>query len=244
MLVSVLYHDEGPGDQGADRDRDPAEAHDVRTDAQRLHGGERHQDPNRQHHDGNESAAYMQQEHDADERNDDALFRERSLQRFDRVVNQIRPVIDWNDLDALRQRRRHIGEARLHIVDDVKCILAETLQRNPAGDLPLPVKLGDATALIRSKFNPRHILEQDRRTLLHFQHNVREIRDAFDVPPAPHDEFELRELDGPPAYIHVAAADYIANFRKRDNDLKRFGSTMILYCLTKPPTLATSATPS
>jgi len=28
------------------------------------------------------------------------------------------------------------------------------------------------------------------------------------------------------------------------SDLNRFGSTMMLYCLTKPPTLATSATPS
>ena len=90
MLVGVLDHDDGAVDHGADRDRDAAEAHDVRADAERLHGGEGHQDADRQHDDGDERAAHMQQEHDADERNDDALFRERSLQRLDRVVNQVR----------------------------------------------------------------------------------------------------------------------------------------------------------
>ena len=38
---------------------------------------ERHQDADRQHQDGDERAAHMQQEHDADQRDDDAFFGER-----------------------------------------------------------------------------------------------------------------------------------------------------------------------
>src|SRR5882757_9142362 len=158
----------------------------------------------------------MQQKHDADERDDDALLRERSLQRHDRVVDEVRSVIDRNDLDALRQGRRHIGEARLHIVDNVKGVLTETLQRNAARDLTLPVELGNTSALIRSHFDPRYILQQDRRTLVDLQDNIREIGKAFDVTASAHNEFKFRQLYGPSANIHVAAADGIAHLRKRD----------------------------
>src|SRR6266702_2340652 len=77
-------------DHGDDRNCDAAETHDVRTDAERLHGRERHQDADRKHHDGNESTAYMQQEHDADERNDNAFFRKGPLQSLDRCGSNTR----------------------------------------------------------------------------------------------------------------------------------------------------------
>src|SRR5258707_1398733 len=203
MLMSVLDHDNGAVDHGADSNRDASEAHDVRADAKRLHGGESHQDADRQHYDRDQSTTHVQQEHDADERNDDAFLGERSLQRLDRIVNEIGTIVDRDDLDPLRQRRGHVGQTSLHIVDHIQRVLPEALQRDPAGDLPLSVKLGDATALIRSKFDPRHILEQDGRTFLHFQYNTREIGDALDVPPAAYDELKLRQLHGAPTHVHV-----------------------------------------
>src|SRR5882762_6571610 len=158
----------------------------------------------------------MQQEHDADERDDDALLRERALERLDRVVDEVRSVIDRDDLDALRQGRRHIGEARLHIVDNVKRILTETLQRNAARDLALPVELGNASALIRTHFDPRYVLQQDRGALVDLQHDVREIGKAFDIATAAHDEFKLRQLHGASADVHVTTTDRIAYLGKRD----------------------------
>ena len=64
MLVGVLDHDDGRVDHRADGDGDAAEAHDVGAEAERLHGGEGHQDADRQHEDGDQRAADMQQEHD------------------------------------------------------------------------------------------------------------------------------------------------------------------------------------
>ena len=216
MLVGVLDHDDGAVDHGADRDGDSAQAHDVRPDPQHLHGAERHQDPDRQHDDRNQRAADVQQEDDADERDDDALFRERPLQRLDRVVDQVRTVVDRDDLDAFWQRRRHVGKPRLHVVDDVERILSEALQGDAAGDLAFPVEFGYAPALVRTKLDPRHVLQQDGRSLVDLEHDARQVGDAFDVSPAPHDEFEFRKFDGAPADIHVAAPDCIADFRQRD----------------------------
>ena len=74
MLVGVLDHDDGCIDHGADGDGDAAETHDVGTDPQHVHRGERHQDADRQGDDRHQRRAHMQQEHEADERHDDALL--------------------------------------------------------------------------------------------------------------------------------------------------------------------------
>jgi hypothetical protein len=47
MLVRVFDHDDRGIHHRAERDRDAAEAHDVRTDAERAHGGKRHQHADR-----------------------------------------------------------------------------------------------------------------------------------------------------------------------------------------------------
>ena len=61
----------------------------------------------RQHDDGDQRAAHMQQEHDADERDDEALLDQRALERVDGAVDQVGAVVDR--LDA---RRPAAGSAR------------------------------------------------------------------------------------------------------------------------------------
>ena len=89
MLVGVLDHHDGGVDHGADGDGDAAQAHDVGADAQRAHGDEGHQDADRQHEDGHQRAAHVQQEHDADQRDDDAFLEQRALQRVDGALDQL-----------------------------------------------------------------------------------------------------------------------------------------------------------
>ncbi|CAM5201330.1 hypothetical protein BTHI11S_04872 [Bosea thiooxidans] len=79
VLVGVLDHDDGGVDHRADGDGDAAEAHDVGAKPQRLHRREGHQDADRQHDDRHQGAAQMQKEHDADQRDDDALLDQRAL---------------------------------------------------------------------------------------------------------------------------------------------------------------------
>ena len=102
MLVRVFDHHDRGVDHGAERNRNAAEAHDVGAEAQCMqqpHGDE-HAD--RQHQDGDQRAADMQQEHDADERDDDAFFGQCVLQRLDGAVNEIGAVVDRFDRHALR----------------------------------------------------------------------------------------------------------------------------------------------
>ena len=157
MLVGVLDHDDGGVDHGTDGDGDAAEAHDVGAEAERLHRRERHQDADGQHDDRHKGAAQMQQEHDADQCDDDALLDQRPLQRLDRSLDQPGAVIDRHDLRPARQARRDLGKARLGVFDHGERIGAEALQDDAARDFALAVELGDAAPLVWAEFDPSHI---------------------------------------------------------------------------------------
>src|SRR5260370_22154094 len=104
----------------------------------------------------------MEKEDDGDERDDDALLRERPLQRLDRAVDQVRTVIDRYDLHIFWQGRRHFRQTRLHIVNDIKRVLAKTLQDDATGDLAFAIEFGNAPAFVRAKLDPRNVLHAAR----------------------------------------------------------------------------------
>ena len=79
MLVGVLDHDDGRVHHGAYGDGDAAEAHDVGAETQGLHRRESHEHADRQHDDGDQGAAHMQQEDHADQRDDDAFLGQRAV---------------------------------------------------------------------------------------------------------------------------------------------------------------------
>ena len=62
---------------GISTDDDAAKAHDIGPDAKRAHGGEGHQEAHRQHDDGDQRRADMQQEDKCDQRHDDAFLKKR-----------------------------------------------------------------------------------------------------------------------------------------------------------------------
>ncbi len=147
--MGVLDHDNGGVDHGADRDGDAAQAHDVGPEPQGSHAYERHQDADGQHQDGDEGTPHVQQEHDADERDDDALLDQRVAQGFDGRVDELRAVVDRQDLGARGQAFRNLRELRFHPFDDVQGVRAEALEDDAASDLALAIHLGDAATLIR-----------------------------------------------------------------------------------------------
>ena len=104
---------------------------------------------------------HVQEEHDAHERDDDALLDQRALERLDGIVDQLGAVVDGDDLGALRQAGGDLGQARLDVVDHVQRVGAEPLQDDAARDLALAVQLGDAAALVRPELDPRDIADAD-----------------------------------------------------------------------------------
>ena len=100
-LMGVLDHDDRGIDHCADGDGDAAEAHDVGAEPQQPHADIGDQHAERQRDDGDERAAGMQQEDDADERDDEAFLEQGPLQRVDGAVDQVGAVVDGFDGYAL-----------------------------------------------------------------------------------------------------------------------------------------------
>ena len=149
----------------------------------------------------------MQQKDDADQRDDDALFGQRVLERLDRAVNQIGAVIDRLDCHALRQGRRDLGQLLLDAVDDMQRVLAVALQGDAADHLALAVEFGDAAALVGAELHARHVAQQHRGAALHLERDLLEILGVAQIAAAAHDIFGFRHLDHAAADIAVAGAD-------------------------------------
>jgi hypothetical protein len=244
VLVRVLDHDDRGVHHGADGNGDTAEAHDVRAQAQQVHAEVGDQHPDRQCDDGDQRAAHVQKKHDTNEGNDGAFLDQRALERVDRAVDEVGAVVDRFDAHALRQARRDLGEAVLDVADDGQGVFAEPLKRDPRNDLAFPVHLGNAATFVRGELDARHVLEQNRHAALVLDHDLLQVGQALDVAASAHREFGLCQLDGASAYMLLARSASRILASGMPSACSRLGSITTLYCLTKPPTLATSATPS
>ena len=102
MLVQVLDHDDGRIDHRADRDRNPAQAHDVGVDAEPADRGQCDEYAERQSGKRDECAACVQQEQRAHKTHDDRLLDQRAPQRLDGPVDQVRAVVGRDNAHAGR----------------------------------------------------------------------------------------------------------------------------------------------
>ena len=84
----------------------------------------------------------MEEEDDADDRDDRRLLEELLLQRLDRPLDQPRAIVDGNDLHPLRQPCLEGLEFPLHVPDRLQGVLPEPHHHDAALDVPLPVQVG------------------------------------------------------------------------------------------------------
>ena len=191
VLMRILDHDDRRIHHRADRNRDAAEAHDVGAEPQQLHCTECHQHADGQHQDGDQRAANVQQEHDADQRNDDTFLEQRVLERVDGRIDQVRAVVNRHYLDRFRQAAGDFLETLLDVLNDVERVDAEALQHDAARDLALSVQFGDAAPLVGADLNPGDVAQQYGRAITHLQNDVAEVVDALQVDLAADHVFEF-----------------------------------------------------
>ena len=205
-LVGILDHHDRRIDHGADRNRNAAKAHDVGRNTERMGGGKRNQNADRQRDDGNKRAACMPEEQKADQRHDDAFLDERAHQRVDGAADELGAVIDLDDFGVAGQARRNGRKLPFDVFDDVERIGAMALQGDAGDRLALAAQFGDAAPLVGREFDARHVAQQKRRAALGAEHDLLDILDAGEIAAAADHEFGFGKLDGAAADIHVAGA--------------------------------------
>src|SRR5205085_7643267 len=161
----------------------------------------------------------MQEEHDADQRNDDALLDQRVLEGIDGGIDQVRAVVDRHDLDGFRQAARDLLEALFDVLDHVERVDAEALQHDAAGDLALAIQFGDAAPFVRTELDAGNVTQQHRRAAIGLEHDVAEVVDARQIALAANDIFELRKFDLAPAVVGIAGTDSIQHTLHSDAEV-------------------------
>src|SRR5712691_10441632 len=121
-------------------------------------------------------------------------------------MDQIRPVIDRLDRHTLRQARRDLRKAILHVCDDRKGVLPKTLNHDPGSDLALSVELGDAAPLIGRELNTGDVSQQHGHAAVVLDDDLFQVGYVLHVAAAANCQLSFAQLDRPTADIAVARA--------------------------------------
>ena len=178
--VRVLdQHDHRVG-QLADGDGDPAERHDVGRQAQVPDRDERHQDGQRQHDHHDQRRSRVEQEDQADDRDDDRLLNQRVLQRVDGAEDQLRSVVGGDEANTVREAQR--GDLGFERLDHLQRIRADAHHDDAAHRLARAVPVGGAATNLRPEADTRHVTEPDGRAArADGHHALLEVRQRLDV---------------------------------------------------------------
>jgi len=121
----------------------------------------------------------MQQEHDADERDDDTFLRERPLHVSIALWMRFRAVIDRYDLDAFGSADAISASRAFTLSMTSSAFWHETAAAQCRWRPHPPVEFGNASALIRPISIRANPFNKDRGALVDLQHDVREYRKGF-----------------------------------------------------------------
>ena len=144
--MRVLDHDDGAVDHGADGDGDPAQTHDVGVESHHLHDEQAGKDRHRDDEDRHQTAAHVEQKHDADEGDDDQLFDQFFREVFNGSFDQRRPVVFGHDVHAHRESLFQFVKLVFDVANDSQRVFPETHDDNAADHLALALGFGDPAA--------------------------------------------------------------------------------------------------
>src|ERR1700688_1888421 len=214
--MAVLDHHDRRVDQHADREREPAQRHDIGTDAEPVHRDEGGQQRQWNADYGNERRTEMQQEGDDHEAYDHCLFDQVAAERLDRCGDQAGAVVAGNDFDPGGQGLLDFGDLALDAVDYVERILAVAHHDYSAHDFSVAVEIGDAFTQVGSQAHDAEVADQNRRAVVVADRNLFEVGHRADVSQASNKVACARHFEHPAADLVVALADLVDHVPKRD----------------------------
>ena len=108
----------------------------------------------------------MHEKRQAHERDDRELLDELAPQVLDGALDERRPVVDGDDLDATGQPGLELLEPRLDCLDRLPCVLPRAQHDDPADDFAFAVELGDASAHLGPELHACDVSQQHGRAAL------------------------------------------------------------------------------
>ena len=161
----------------------------------------------------------MEQEHQAHQRDDQALLDQGRAQRLDRTHDEIGAIVDRLHADPLGQAAGQLHDLVLDPCDHRQRVLAVARDDDPGDHIALAVEIGNAAALVRYEFDPGNIADQHRCAAFGAQHQALDVLDATQVATSAHHVLGLGHFDHAAADVTVARRDHLGHPRNRDVEL-------------------------
>ena len=217
MLMGVLDHHHRRVDHRTDGDRDAPQRHDVGVDALVVHHDERRQDAQGQRDDGDQRRAQVEQEEEADHRNDDEFLNQLVREVLHCAFDQPRAVVDRHDLHTSRQAGRQALELALDRSNGLQRVLSRAHHDHAADGLSLAVEFADAAPHFRTDLHPRYVAQTHRHAggCRHERH-LPKIFQAPQVARGAHHVLGLAEFEHRAARLLVRALDRLHDLGVRD----------------------------
>src|SRR3981189_623675 len=145
--------------------------------------GEQHRDRHRRNRDGRAGEVPQKNQDDDDYCDDD--LKDGLLHSTDRVVNQLRPVIDRNDLSSCKKAGLDLFDLGFHPVDDFQRIFAVAHDNDTRDDFARTVHFSKAATQVGAHHHLADIFHTDlRTTVADAQRDVFKILQRARVTPA------------------------------------------------------------
>jgi len=216
-FVGVFHqHDRGVH-HGPDGDGHPAEAHDVGGEAKQGKREEGKQQGQRQRDNGDEGAAHVAQEEEADHRHHQAFLEEFLLQIGDGAADQVAAVIDRNHLHALRQGRLELLDFMFDALDHTQGVFPVPHDDDAAHGFPAAVQLSHPDAGATALDDGGDVPQKQRAAHVAVaQGELAEIVGGGEPAASAHDHLGGVDFQGASARIAVGFADGLGDLGDGD----------------------------
>ncbi|MHC2945234.1 hypothetical protein ACVIJX_002382 [Bradyrhizobium diazoefficiens] len=203
-------------DQHADRDRKPAEAHQIGGHSNRTHGQERNDDRERQAEGDHQRCAPIAQEQQQQDDHQHGRLAERPHHRADGATDEAASVIEHVEGYALGQRGLQLLELCADVTHELAGIGSAQAQHQPFNRFALAVLRHRPIACQGPDLDARNVVHAYRDPVAGVHDNGLDVVDRADAAFNPHQGTVLALVDAPRAVVAAVGFDGAAKQLRRN----------------------------
>ncbi len=215
VAADVLDDDDGGVDDHPDREREAAQAHEVRGDPGRAHDDEADEEREREGEDDDERRPELGDEEEEDQDHEEAAFEQGVDDGLDAGLDERGAVVEDVQPDSRRKRVPNLLHGGLDAAHDVLRVRALEHDDHARDDLALPVARDGALAGLRPDDDVGDVPHVDGRAVDGLEHGPLDVGNVLQEPDAPHVELLPAPDEDAPARVRVPLLDRLDDLADR-----------------------------
>ncbi len=215
VAADVLDDDDGGVDDHPDREREAAQAHEVRGDPGRAHDDEAGEEREGEGEDDDERRPELGDEEEEDQDHEEAALEQGVDDGLDAGLDERRAVVEDVQPYPRRKRLPHLLDRVLDAAHDVLRVRALEHDDHPRDDLALPVTRDGALAGLRPDDDVGDVPHVDGRAVDRLEHGPLDVGNVLQEPDSPQVDLLPAPDENAPARVRVPLLDRLDDLADR-----------------------------